>query len=382
MYSCWREWERDDMDKLKGTMETLNTMQLTADMAGLDIQSKMLLRSKEVLAIILQGTIAEYKGYSRKEIMGFIEADSLATTREISPGRTNTQVTGDNAEFIHLNEKVSCFDMAFRAANPQLSTEKVQISLHIDVEPQKTYRPGYPVEKRGMYYLARRLSAQLSLATDSTDYSHLEKCYSIWICRDDIPAKEHYSISVYEMANTKNTGIRSVAKENYDLLTLIVIKLGSIVYDGRRGDEGYELLRFLNTVMYPHKENFMKTVSEYIDFSDNEELWKEATHMDGLGQCIVDELRELLWDEVKAEVLATVTDEVTAKVTSEVTAKVTDEVTAKVTGEMIRTLILDYLEDQIPKDRILLKLQKYFHLTKEESGIYYDRIAANGHLAC
>ncbi len=55
------------MDKLKGTMETLNTMQLTADMAGLDIQSKMLLRSKEVLAIILQGTIAEYKGYSRKE---------------------------------------------------------------------------------------------------------------------------------------------------------------------------------------------------------------------------------------------------------------------------------------------------------------------------
>lgn len=104
--------------------------------------------------------------------------------------------------------------------------------------------------------------------------------------------------------------------------------------------------------------------------------------MDGLGQCIVDELRELLWDEVKAEVLATVTDEVTAKVTDEVTAKVTGEVTAKVTGEMIRTLILDYLEDQIPKDRILLKLQKYFHLTKEESGIYYDRIAANGHLAC
>ncbi len=49
---------------------------------------------------------------------------------------------------------------------------------------------------------------------------------------------------------------------------------------------------------------------------------------------------------------------------------------------MIRTLILDYLEDQIPKERILLKLQKYFHLTKEESGIYYDRIVANGHLAC
>ena len=243
------------MDKLKGTMETLSVMQLTADMEGLDAQSKALLRSKEVLAIILQGTVAEYRDYSRKEIMGFIEADSLTSAKEVSSGRTNTPVAGDNAEFNQLNEKVSYFDMAFRAINPRLSTEKVLISLHVDVEPQKTYLPGYPIEKRGMYYLARRLSAQLSLATDSADYGQLEKCYSIWICRDAVPAKEHYSISVYEMANTKNTGIRSVAKENYDLMTLVVVKLGSVVYDGQRGDEGYELLHFLNMIMYPHKED-------------------------------------------------------------------------------------------------------------------------------
>ena len=52
----------------------------------------------------------------------------------------------------------------------------------------------------------------------------------------------------------------------YDLLTLAVIKLGDKVYNGKKENEGYELLRFLNTIMYPHKEDFMDTVSEYFDF--------------------------------------------------------------------------------------------------------------------
>lgn len=113
------------MDKVKGSMEVLSTMQLTEDMAGLDAQSKVLLRSREVLAVILGGVAAEYKGYSREAIMDFIEVDSISEGKEVSHGRTNTQVRGDSAEFIHLNEKVSIFDMAFRAKNPTLSTRDV-----------------------------------------------------------------------------------------------------------------------------------------------------------------------------------------------------------------------------------------------------------------
>ena len=107
--------------------------------------------------------------------------------------------------------------------------------------------------------------------------------------RDDIPENERYSIAVFEASNTKNTGTNIVKKEKYDLMTLIVIKLGEKVYNGEKRDEGYELLRFLNALMYPHKEDFMDTVSEYIDFSGNEELWKEVTHMTGLGQSILEE---------------------------------------------------------------------------------------------
>ncbi len=263
---------------------------------------------------------------------------------EVSPGRTNSQVSGENVEFVQLNEKVSFFDMAFKAKNPLLSSEKLLVNLHIDLEPQKSYRLGYPIEKRGLYYLARRLSAQLSLVTDATDYGELEKCYSIWICRDDIPKEERYSISFYEMVNTKNMGNCNVRKENFDLLKLVVIRLGDKVYNEKyrgegeskgngsmEGDEGYKLLHFLNAIMYPHDEGFMDTISEYIDFSENEELWKEGSRMFSLGQCIVEEGMQIL--------------------------------------------VLDNLEEKVPKERILAKLQRRYHLTEEKAKEYYERFA-------
>lgn len=41
--------------------------------------------------------------------------------------------------------------------------------------------------------------------------------------------------------------------------------------------------------MYPPKKDFMDTISEYIDFSDNEELWAEGKRMDGLGKSVFEE---------------------------------------------------------------------------------------------
>ena len=262
---------------MKGSMETLSAMQVTSDTEGQDIQSKTILCHPEVLAVILKDTAVEYRDYSWREIKEFIEIDTITSTMEVSPGRTNTQIRKDSTEYYHLNEKTSNFDLAFRARNPQLSTKDIQVNLHIDVEPQKTYRTDYPIEKRGMYYLARRLSSQLSLILQGTDYNQLSKCYSIFICRDDIPKEDRYSIAVYEMMNTKNTAQNAVARENYDLMTLIVIKLGDKVYNGDKKEEGYDLLRFLNLIMYPHDNDFIANVSEYIDYSDNEELWKEVT---------------------------------------------------------------------------------------------------------
>ena len=75
-------------------------------------------------------------------------------------------------------------------------------------------------------------------------------------------------------------------------MTLIIIKLGDKEYNGKKGDEGFELLRFLNAIMYPHKDDFMEMISDYVDFSENEELWKEEPCMFSLSQCIYEDGKE------------------------------------------------------------------------------------------
>ena len=417
------------MDKLKGSMDTLSAMQITEDTRGLDAECKTILYKKEVLAVILQGVITEYKGYSRQEVLEFIEDDSITRTMEVSPGRTNTETRGSNTEFIHLNEKTSNFDLAFQAKNPLLSTEDIQINLHINIEPQKKYKTKYPIEKRGIYYLARRLSSQLSLVLEKTDYAPLEKCYSIWICRDDIPSEDCYSISVYEIVNTKNTSANTVAKESYDLMTLVVIKLGNEVYNGDKEDEGYELLRFLNAILYPHKQNFMSVISDYIDFSENEELWKEVTGVSSWFDVVyegtkddakkavmveVEEEKRLAREEIEEEKrLAREEIEEEKKLAREeieeekrlaregaekekrLARKEAEEEKRLAREEIeeekrlaregaekekrlareegIQAVVIDNLEEQIPKERIILKLQKHFKLSEEESEQYYNK---------
>ena len=182
--------------------------------------------------------------------------------------------------------------------------------------------------------------------TDQTDYGGLEKCYSIWICRDDIPKQEQYSVSFYEIANTKNIGDCTVNKKDFDLIKLVIIRLGDKVYNVSwiiepslgfyyRGEEseGDRLLRFLNAIMYPHEEDFMDTVSEYIDFSANKELWKETGGMFSLGQCI--------WED------------------------------GRKAG--IRVMIIDNLEEHVPVERIIEKLQRHFGLSEERAQMYYEK---------
>lgn len=138
---------------IRGSLAAASAFQMTEDMEALDRQSKKILQYREVLAIILKETVEEYEGYSEAEIMEFIEADSITEETEVSGGRTNTKIDGMKTEFAELNEKTSSFDIAFRAKNPRLSGGEVAVNLYIDIEPQKNYRPGYPIEKRGLYYL-------------------------------------------------------------------------------------------------------------------------------------------------------------------------------------------------------------------------------------
>ena len=50
-------------------------------------------------------------------------------------------------------------------------------------------------------------------------------------------------------------------------MSFVVIRLGQTEYHGREGDKNYALMRFLNAVMYPHQEDFMDIIQDYIDYN-------------------------------------------------------------------------------------------------------------------
>ena len=128
-----------------------------------------------------------------------------------------------------LVEKLARFDIRFKIINPKLSTEKIRVNLHIDMEAQKSYRPSnpsYPILKRAAYYVARDLSSQLSTITQNADYSKLEKCYSIWICAEDVPKKLQNTLTEYSFSKKDIIGMAEESEEDYDLLTVIMIRQG------------------------------------------------------------------------------------------------------------------------------------------------------------
>ena len=123
--------------------------------------------------------------------------------------------------------------------------------------------------------------------------------------------------------------------------------------------------------MYPHKNSFMATVSEYIDYSDNETLWKGVTDVSTIEEIKYAGMREELREKLRKELTEKIRGELTEKIRRELTAKIMEGVRE----EGIQTMIQDNLEGQIPKERIIIKLQKRFDLTKEKSEEYYEKFS-------
>ncbi len=81
-------------------------------------------------------------------------------------------------------------------------------------------------------------------------------------------------------------------------------------------------------------------------------------------------------EQVTKDITEQVTKDVTEQVTKDVTEQVTKDVTDQITKEGIRIFILSSLEDDIPEERILAKLQKHYHITKEKAEQYYREFTA------
>ena len=79
-----------------------------------------------------------------------------------------------------------------------------------------------------------------------------------------MPKDEQMSISFYKMLNHRNVGKCHPKEEDYDLMTLVIIRLGNKDYHS----EGKSVLDFLAMIFYPHLDGFREKVSKYISFEE------------------------------------------------------------------------------------------------------------------
>ena len=200
--------------------------------AEYDAGMKQLMSNKEIIVPILQMTVPEFKTCSQEEILQCLDISSITKddfVSDIPNVEKDLRLTKEDSELSSLVEKLVRFDIRFKIINPKLSTEKIRVNLHIDMEAQKSYRPSnpsYPILKLAVYYVARDLSSQLSTITQTTDYSKLEKCYSIWICAEDVPKKLQNTLTEYSFSKKDIIGVADEPEEDYDLLTVIIIRQG------------------------------------------------------------------------------------------------------------------------------------------------------------
>ena len=180
-----------------------------------------------------------------------------------------------------LLSKIITYDVHIKARNPKAG-EDINVTLYFDFEFQNEYRDstlGYPLLKRAMYYVARELDSQLGILTEDTDYSSLQKSYSIWICNENIPRDEQNSMTRYHIIKEDVIGKSRDIPEYYDLMEVIMIRRGSIEIDE-------DIFDFLNGL-------FKSDVDRVVKYTGGDKVIEgEVKKMGGFGQALVESTEE------------------------------------------------------------------------------------------
>lgn len=223
---------------------------VAGEKAAYDAACKRLLANKIILAWIMKSCLEEYKDYSVNEIAEkCIEGNPLIAETAVNPDEesddNSEQIRGANAEDSTMQEGTITYDIRFLAIVPETGAA---IRLIINIEAQNDFYPGYPIIKRALYYCSRMISSQYGSEFTETHYEKIKKVYSIWICSNP-PKKRENTITKYCVQEENLVGQVSERKDNYDLLTVVMICLG------HARDENYTgILKLLDVLLSSERE--------------------------------------------------------------------------------------------------------------------------------
>ena len=134
----------------------------------------------------------------------------------------------------------------------------VKVNKYGMFEIQNKDKPGYPLPKRGIYYGSRMISAQRGTIFKDQEYGKIKKVVSIWICENTAVSRSD-SINEYLFTERCRRGEYREEKSNYDLMRIIVMRLGA---EGENSED--DAIRLLSSMFSPRHsaEDKKKLLSE------------------------------------------------------------------------------------------------------------------------
>ena len=246
-----------------------------------DIQSKKLIGTKSVLAQIFRFCVPEFEGMDVEEIKKCI-LDIQVLSKEVSEGYSNRKTEQEervlllSSESKVEGEKTIFYDIRTIVKNPKYnkddknSYETMELIMNIEVQVDSKHLD-YLIEQRSIYYASRSISDQLGIITKKTNYSQLNKVYSIWI----LLGEEEDGITHLQLKNQDNQIVPEA-----DLLHLMYIRLSKETYQGKK-DNIFHLLHSFYDIMKlePRKQE----LSCYFDFSKEKELEEGVRTVANIG---------------------------------------------------------------------------------------------------
>lgn len=218
-----------------------NRIDAAGDMISYDEAVKKVLANKYILAWILKSCMEEYEDTNISEIAErYIEGDVSVSREAVHMDERTEFIEGTSNESTSVTENRITYDIKFRAITPNMENG---VDLVINVEAQNDFYPGYPIEKRGVYYVCRMISEQYGTVFGDSDYGKIKKAASIWICTNP-PGYRKNTIARYALDKKDIAGQTPDDKKDYDLINVVMVCLGGKEKPGYDG-----LLKMLDVLL-------------------------------------------------------------------------------------------------------------------------------------
>lgn len=233
-------------------------------LTAMDQGFKTIVHDSDVLSWLIRSNVDEFKDRSIEEIKSCLNIGEDGRT---VIGRENEYDSPVNGRIV----TDSIFDVKIPGTNDE-------VSVIVNLEGQYYPNPGYPLEKRAEYYMARLVSSQKGVVFSNDDYGRLRKVYSIWIILDPRSVNRN-TVTRYRMEGENVAGNPKRKIPVMETFNIVFINVGR--YDSSLPDVSAFPAALFSKMSVKERQELM---SQKFNISLDDAMNREVDNMASMGE--------------------------------------------------------------------------------------------------